>query len=45
VDLSDAKAVKRTVRDLAFLSEESKAFGASSAALATIRAALAATQG
>jgi hypothetical protein len=45
IDLDDAKAVKKAVKDLDFLSEESKAFRASSSALATIRRALAATQG
>ena len=44
IDLEDEKAVKKTVKDLAFLSEESKAYRASSDALATIRQALAATQ-
>jgi hypothetical protein len=36
--------VKKAVKDLDFLSEESKAYRASSSALATIRKALAATQ-
>ncbi len=44
IDLSDKKAVKKAVKDLDFLSEESKAYRASSSALATIRKALAATQ-
>jgi hypothetical protein len=44
IDLSDAKAVRKAVKDLAFLSEESKAYRAASEALATIRRALAATQ-
>jgi hypothetical protein len=44
IDLDDAKAVKKTVKDLDFLSEESQAYRASSNALATIRRALAATQ-
>jgi hypothetical protein len=44
IDLTDEKAVKKTVKDLDFLSDESKAFRASTGALATIRRALAATQ-
>jgi hypothetical protein len=44
VELTDKSAVKKTVKDLAFLSRESKAYRASSNALGTIRQALAATQ-
>ena len=42
-DLTDAAAVKKAVKDLAFISSESKAYRASSAALAEIRQALKAT--
>ncbi len=40
VELSDAKAVAKAVKDLKFLSEESPAYRASTAALTQIRAAL-----
>ena len=40
VELSDDAAVKKTLKDLKFLSAESKAFAASTKALKTIRAAL-----
>ena len=42
-DPTDAKAVKKAVKDLDFLSEESKAYRAAREALGTIRRALAAT--
>ncbi len=44
VELSDAAAVAKTVKDLAFLSRESAAYRACTAALAKIRVALAATK-
>ena len=44
VDLDDAAAVKKAVKDLAFISKESKAYRAASAALAEIRPALKATE-
>lgn len=44
VDLADAKATRKAVKDLEFLSEESAAYGRATAALGTIRRALAATQ-
>lgn len=40
VELSDDAAVRKTLKDLKFLSEESKAFAAASKALRTIRAAV-----
>jgi hypothetical protein len=43
-DLDDAAAVKKAVKDLAFISSESKAYRAASAALAKIRPALKATE-
>ncbi len=43
-DPGDAKAVKKAVKDLAFLSEESKAYQAAASSLSTIRKAMAATQ-
>jgi hypothetical protein len=44
VDLADAAAVKKAVKDLAFISRESKAYRSASAALAEIRPALAANE-
>ncbi len=43
VELSDSAAVRKTVKDLEFLSEESRAFAICAKALKTIRAALGAT--
>jgi len=43
-DVTDTAAVKKAVKDLAFLSSESKAYAAASAALAEIRPALKAAQ-
>ena len=43
VDLEDSAAVKKAIKDLAFISKESKAYRASEAALAKIRPALAAS--
>ena len=45
VDLDDAAAVKKAVKDLAFISSESKAYRSATAALAEIRPALAANEG
>jgi hypothetical protein len=45
VDLEDAAAVKKAVKDLAFISRESKAYRSATAALAEIRPALAANEG
>ena len=45
VDLEDAAAVKKAVKDLAFISSESKAYRSATAALAEIRPALAANEG
>jgi len=44
VDLDDAAAVKKAVKDLAFISSESKAYRSATAALAEIRPALAANE-
>ena len=44
VDLDDAAAVKKAVKDLAFISRESRAYRAASAALAEIRPALKAAE-
>lgn len=45
VDLADAAAVTKTIKDLAFLSNESKAYRACSAALLVITRAMATTAG
>jgi hypothetical protein len=45
VDLEDAAAVKKAIKDLAFISSESKAYRSATAALAEIRPALAANEG
>jgi len=44
VDLEDAAAVKKAIKDLAFISSESKAYRTATAALAEIRPALAANE-
>ena len=44
-DLADTAVVKKAVKDLAFISSESKAYRTASAALAEIRKALRATEG
>jgi hypothetical protein len=44
VELDDAAAVKKAIKDLAFISSESKAYRSSTAALAEIRPALAANE-